>query len=572
MQKYDMSQFMKHAHKMADSVCKKNSCNDQEYFLRYWRDNKSKYLYDLLGKELILTKHISFDRPEEEMRRDMESLANCYYDFQRSINVKLNECLNPKWERGFSIFSRERNSDAVFIDTVEKLFSTEILMSGIVPCDCKATILGHQIQLTRGQKAMRAIGRIAGFLDLTEEFERYRIAHSQVLNQKRVSGDLHLSIHPLDYATASDNANGWSSCMSWEEGGCYRLGTVEMMNSPCVLCAYLTGKNVMSDVGGDTWNSKKWRAWVIVDPDIILVNRQYPYDNDDVAMTVVNWVKELAETNLGLSYQVPEINVDYDHITFETNYMYNDVADYHPGALGTKFAVERHYRDIDFSGPAECMWCGAKIPYECDYEASTLCCPECQDIIRCAICGRTLCDDDAYYTPNGEPLCCDCYSDNYIECECCGEVHDADDVFELTFPVDDNLLLKYIREEGPESAIYKYHTRSYWREPGPIRDSDICVEAIFTSICRNCLRKAGLEDLADSLMMDHKVPWPSFYSKWNGYDHRNLIDPDQASFETVLRIFRLYHKYNDTDGSFERVWRKLYNDYKVRLLLDENGF
>ena len=570
---HDMSQFMRYAHNMADSVWKKNSCKDEEFFMRYWRDNKSKYLYNLLGKELILTKHISFERPVEEMRQEMERLANTYYDFQRAVNQKLHECLNPKWSGGISIFNRDRNSDAVFIDTVEKLFSTEVLIGGVVPVDCKATVLGHQIQLTRGQKAMRAIGRIAGFLDLSERFEEYRIAHSQVLNQKRVSGDLHLSIHPLDYATASDNANGWSSCMSWEEHGCYRLGTVEMMNSPYVLCAYLSGKNIMTDVGGDNWNSKKWRAWVIVDPDIILVNRQYPYDNDDVSMTVVEWVKELAETNLGWSYNSPERDVDYNHITFETNYMYNDVGSYHPGALSTEFAKHHHYRDLNFSGPAECMWCGAEIPYNCDYEASTLCCEECQDILRCSCCNRPLCEDDAYYSPDGEALCCDCYSDQYLECERCGEVSSQDDAWEVTFPVDNELLLKFIKEEGPESAIYKRHTRSYWRDPGPIRLSDVCVDAIFTTVCRSCLEnRFCVEDLSEALMMDYKVPYAYSYSKWSEYEHRNLINPDVVDFETIVGIFCPYNKWEDTDGSFGRVWKKLYDDYKVRLTLQENGF
>ena len=46
--------------------------------------------------------------------------------------------------------------------------------------------------------------------------------------------------------------------------GSYRLGTVEMMNSPMVICAYLSGKNQMDINGVYEWNSKKWRAWAIV--------------------------------------------------------------------------------------------------------------------------------------------------------------------------------------------------------------------------------------------------------------------------------------------------------------------
>ena len=71
-----------------------------------------------------------------------------------------------------------------------------------------------------------------------DEWEEIRLAHSQIFNTNKMTGTLCLSIHPLDYATASDNDNGWSSCMSWRDDGCYRMGTVEMMNSPMVICAY----------------------------------------------------------------------------------------------------------------------------------------------------------------------------------------------------------------------------------------------------------------------------------------------------------------------------------------------
>ena len=44
----------------------------------------------------------------------------------------------------------------------------------------------------------------------------------------------------------SDNNSGWESCMSWRNNGCYRRGTVEMMNSPYVIVAYLMLEELVS--------------------------------------------------------------------------------------------------------------------------------------------------------------------------------------------------------------------------------------------------------------------------------------------------------------------------------------
>ena len=76
---------------------------------------------------------------------------------------------------------------------------------------------------------MRVLSKIATAYNLPG-FEDFRIAQSLVTNQANLKGYITLSIHPLDYMTMSDNNCGWDSCMSWQEEGCYRQGTVEMMN------------------------------------------------------------------------------------------------------------------------------------------------------------------------------------------------------------------------------------------------------------------------------------------------------------------------------------------------------
>jgi hypothetical protein len=117
---------------------------------------------------------------------------------------------------------------------ITRLYNDKESLSFVSPKD------GSKVTITLGMKFMKALGKVVEAYNLDQEmFEEFRIAHSQILNDKKLSGRLCLSIHPLDYMTMSDNESDWGSCMSWREGGCYRRGTVEMMTSPVVVVAYL---------------------------------------------------------------------------------------------------------------------------------------------------------------------------------------------------------------------------------------------------------------------------------------------------------------------------------------------
>ena len=88
---------------------------------------------------------------------------------------------------------------------------------------------GKQYVVSKGCKPMKALAKIAEAYDI-DGFEDFRICHSLVHNQKKIAGDITLSIHPFDYWTMSDNDCDWDSCMNWTNFGGYRQGTIEMMN------------------------------------------------------------------------------------------------------------------------------------------------------------------------------------------------------------------------------------------------------------------------------------------------------------------------------------------------------
>ena len=136
-----------------------------------------------------------------------------------------------------------------------------------------------------------------------EEYEAFRIWHSMLFNSAKMTGNLCLSIHPLDYITMSENDEGWSSCMNWHDEGCYRRGTIEMMNSKYVLVAYVKSENNEIYMGNDNhWNSKKWRSLFYLDKDIITSIKGYPYQHPALVKVIIEKLEELAEANLGYMY------------------------------------------------------------------------------------------------------------------------------------------------------------------------------------------------------------------------------------------------------------------------------
>ena len=120
---------------------------------------------------------------------------------------------------------------------------------------------------------------------LMQEFgldaEAVRQHLSMLIQSNKVSGKLCLSIHPLDYLSASENNHSWRSCHAMD--GEYRVGNVSYMMDECTIIAYL--KSVRGDVelprfpSDIPWNDKKWRCYIYVDRTnhTVYAGRQYPF-------------------------------------------------------------------------------------------------------------------------------------------------------------------------------------------------------------------------------------------------------------------------------------------------------
>ena len=413
-----------------------NAFADNEYVLREWNSQKGIHLFKLLGEKLLYTEHVKFEKSNDQIYDDFDTI---WYNCGDKSVVNFFKAFQAM----FSPYSYyRRNSEYENLPNLSDICSDGI---GLIDYEHLATNIydgvtlriptpeGKTIVIQNGSKVSKALKKIAEAYNLPN-YEDFRISHSQIINDRFLEGDLVLSIHPLDYMTMSDNNCGWDSCMSWANGGEYRQGTVEMMNSPCVIVAYLTASNPYYMSNGYHWNNKKWRQLFIVNNDVITGIKGYPYCNDDLAKKVCSILKGLAEKNLGWDHYHSEIIKYNSHesftfgednatckLTFNTCHMYNDFGTKHFCYISREARGEVY---TYFSGNEECMVCGELGTID---EDSTLACDNCYSPIRCDECGwRTGEDyvmiDDNYY-------CYECADRiDYMSCNCCGSNYSTENM------------------------------------------------------------------------------------------------------------------------------------------------
>lgn len=299
------------------------------------------------------------------------------------------------------------------------------------------------IKIQNGTKIMPILRKLSEIYGLENEYEKARILHSIFTERRKTKGTLCLSIHPFDFMSMSDNDCGWDSCMSWREEGDYRIGTTEMMNSPCMVIAYISQDNHFE--GG--FANKSWRQMFIVNDEVIIEGRPYPYKQEQLTLKTLNWIKDLLGTEGWAKKPLSIQNHTWFDIALEeeeklgcinirTNYMYND----YQSTLKTflillnyeKFNLGSNYV-INISGPAQCMNCGETYG---DFRNNSLLCNYCIPYFSCDWCeGESPLEEKTEITLyNGTTMyvCLRCF-DNYIYmCECCHTFAFGEDMITLT--------------------------------------------------------------------------------------------------------------------------------------------
>lgn len=441
---------------------------DMGHWLRFWNVNKAPF-YQMFGEKFILKKEVLFERDQDAMEEELDEA------------IRYSDSIASGFRSGYSMFVQDLPIDYELKYVMKQLACN---MTGLIrniyegdpiTIPGSVTIDGRPLQINHGAKTIKMLGKVCKAIGYTytaykcpqcghvttvaskdehcdccdespiyekiDGYESFRRLHSLVLNQKKLKGNLCLSIHPLDYITMSDNDCGWQSCMQWmEEAGDYRLGTIEMMNSPYCVVAYVEAREPMTLWSMDTkWNSKRWRQLLMITPEMLLGNKQYPYFSDDLQGTAMKWLRELA--NAG-DYRCADNNKRYGpyeeealqiinkrrnrvgtreiYVNFWFNYMYCDIYDYRMAFIARN--CPSNSIEYNLSGPAVCTNCGDVIYKDCEseVEAYWTTCRTCNNMWRCGHCGEWHHGDPYYVEDSDEPYCGYCYEYETSVCEVCG--------------------------------------------------------------------------------------------------------------------------------------------------------
>lgn len=437
-----------------------------DYILRIWDDAKSDYLYRMLGNSFFISKDVCVEKSKDEIYEDMERICS-HWDqpgrkFIDSVWDYIDMNFPRVWRGEFDIKTAKKDSPYYISYCLQQLLEIETLVRNVYlgpTCTIPGTYKAAKpYVLNTGCKASKALNAICKLFNLNhEEYEEFRVAHSICLTEKKLSGKLTLSIHPLDFMTMSDNGNNWQSCMSWTDHGEYRLGTIEMMNSPMIVEAYLTSSSDYKPCDGVVWNNKKWRELFIVEPNAILGIKGYPYWNRDLEKVALRFIQELAQNNLNWgpytsdiykirndeSFEINDsvfaIEHKYHVIKAETNYMYNDVYGEHNCVVSVHANKEIV---LYYSGKPECMCCGSTSNFYGE-SADTLLCDNCNGIIYCTECGEPLRLSEAVEI-DGEYYCEYCADRCSSPCNICGDYHYNDNLNSVYLGVKDVGIIKTI--------------------------------------------------------------------------------------------------------------------------------
>lgn len=421
--------------------------------LKPWMQAKGDHLFKLFGDKLILKKNLSFSKNRADVEDELTEMCNGN-SYGRS-HPRVGKTFIDAYEK--TVKELYFRTDYITYTKLISLVSAEALYENTVYIAGSPVSIplpnGKEYKITNGTKIMKVLSKLTSIWDLPG-FEDFRICHSQIFNTKDKGGEVVLSIHPLDYMTMSDNDCDWNSCMSWRDEGGYRQGTVEMMNSPCVVVAYIEDKRPMRIYPNHKWNNKRWRELFIVDKNMISEVKAYSYEYKELSAAIVEWLKELAKENLGWEYGKTDL---YDstaingiisdqtiYIELWSDNMYDDLAS---RSFHAAFKADLQLEDlngrnleIDYSGPSQCMICGKINPAL--YDQSCLACLDCQVYEECDLCGDT---GEDFYDIDGEHLCESCYYDRVMACPICNEEHIDDNMESI------NIVPNYTPEEMKEN-------------------------------------------------------------------------------------------------------------------------
>lgn len=277
---------------------------------------------------------------------------------------------------------------------------------------------------------------------------------SVILNQRYLEGNLCLSIHPIDYLTASVNKSGWSTCYNpFKCTGDYFRATIAYMMNPYTIIAYLESHKPMH-LGELEVSNKKWRNFFYIDEDVLTSVRGYPYDNSALDKIALKTLNELSGNKYKHCLKNIPYSTEYNWIEDEmvSADIYEDDFIENPHTFYCTTDDKYTIRVLDFTAPVICLGCGTINPEFPVYNAGNIICNSCSPKIYCDYCGREIPEKDVYKMSNNTNSCLECLIDG-IEAEsnpytidyCTKEIFEKEDEdwLDLEVAIDETISTGY---------------------------------------------------------------------------------------------------------------------------------
>jgi hypothetical protein len=389
---------------------------------------------DTIGGYISSPVLFSFDKYQKNKASLLEDLGNQYIYTRQNIVVEIKEDSKLKMMREFIDkisgfynkkvlydFLEVNGVDGFFENKITKTFYMLLSIHDEVYSFSDATIDGiKSLKLQQGMKISKVLKY---FIKEDSAHMLYHIQtkYSQIINGSRLSGNLSLSIHPLDYLSMSHNNENWRSCQSLD--GEYASGTLSLMCDQTTLVAYLASPELQElDWGGVRWNSKKWRVLVHIDKtrNRIVLSKHYPFYSYELETQLVEMIKEIYPQFKDSEIQNLE-NSDSVISKVRDAQNYNDIARSN-GFITRTLSTDSESEKILIGTVVPCLHCG-KNPIE---DAMSFACYHCMPIEtsfcdRCETNGHR--EEDMYWVSQEDrSICSDCFNYAYDICDSCSYV------------------------------------------------------------------------------------------------------------------------------------------------------
>ena len=143
------------------------------YFLRFWERDKEDF-YKMFGEKFIIKKDVSFTRDRNELAEELNRLL--WSEHAKSLNFIT--VFNSKVQSFDSYDIRHCLWQFTNLHTLaDNIYNGEDF---IIPAEM--TVDKHPLQVNKGCKAIKMLGKIAKALNIEEGYEELRQLHSQVLD------------------------------------------------------------------------------------------------------------------------------------------------------------------------------------------------------------------------------------------------------------------------------------------------------------------------------------------------------------------------------------------------------